>query len=207
MRNFFYDSFTSFFVSLFPGILVAMCYDVFRIIRIGDNTNHSALGERYARFMPKKTISLAFISRCLAFYKRIFYFVEDIIFWLIASCIEILFVFYMYEGEIRIYSIILAVLGFFLYYHSLGILVLHFAKHIYLIVRFIGAWIWFITLYPFVQMLKIFRVFVKFIYRATVLRWKERRHYQMLLTWSNQKQYDLLCAALNGFIIDQRRST
>ena len=207
MRNFFYDSFLSFFVSLFPGIFVAACYDIFRIIRIGDNANSSSLSKRYSRIMPKKIISFAPISRYLTFHKRIFCFLEDIIFWLIASCIEILFIFYTYQGEIRIYSIILAVLGFLLYYHSLGTLVLHFAKHIYLFMRFMGAWILFITLYPLAQLLKLVSIFIKFIYRVTVLHWKEQRYHQTLIRWSDQKQHDLLRAALNGFITDQRRST
>ena len=206
MRNFFYDSFISFFVSLLPGIFIAICYDVFRIIRIGDHANNSDLGKRYAKIMPKRAISFAFISRYITFHKRIFNFLEDIIFWLIATCIEILFIFYTYQGEIRIYSITLAVLGFLLYYHSLGALVLHFAKHIYLFMRFMREWVLFIVLYPLVKMLKLVSVFIRFIYRATVLQWKEQRYRQMLVAWSNQKQYDLLCAALNGFIIDQRRS-
>ena len=206
MRNFFYDSFISFFVSLLPGIFIAMCYDVFRIIRIGDHANNSYLGKRYAKIMPKRAISFAFISRYIAFHKRIFNFLEDIIFWLIASCIEILFIFYTYQGEIRIYSITLVVLGFLLYYHSLGVIVLHFAKYIYLFIKFMREWVLFIVLYPLVKMLKLVSVFIRFIYRATVLQWKEQRYRQMLVAWSNQKQYDLLCAALNGFIIDQRRS-
>ena len=201
MNSFFYDSLLSFFTSLLPGILVGVCYDVFRIIRVGDSAKNSNLGDRYARFMPNKLQSITFVSKLIAFNKKISYFLEDIVFWLIASCIEILFIYYIYDGEIRIYSVLLAIFGFFIYHHSLGKFILYFAKHIYLIIRLISAWFLFAVAYPFVQAGKFLYKLANYTYCISILRWKNQSLYRKLQNWSINKQHELLDASLDGFEI------
>ena len=204
MSLFFYDSLIAFLVSLLPGILIGVCYDGFRIIRIGDSAKRSTLGDRYAKIMPRCPQSFSWISGFITFYKKISNFIEDIAFWLIASCVEILFIYYIYRGEIRIYSVFLAIFGFFIYYHSLGKLILYFAKHIYLIFRLIVAWSLFAVTYPFIQIGKyIFKV-INHIYLVTVLRWKNQAIFRKLQKWSMNKQDELLNAALNGFETERK---
>ena len=201
MISFFYDSFLSFLVSLFPGIMIGVFYDIFRIMRIGENAVHSSLGQAYNAYMPKRRKIRTFypIHKMVSLIKSTSVFAQDILFWIIAGCVEILFVFYIYNGEIRIYSMIVSFLGFLLYYQSVGKFVFYFAKHIYLSIKLVIGWVFYGISFPLVHLIRVMKLLVNSIYRKTIYCWILKRTYKKLYLWNIKKKEELLLSALNGF--------
>ena len=95
------------------GILIGMIYDVFRILRAA--TPDIIKGTRA---------------------ETVIVFFEDILFWLIASVVFIIFIYYANKGHTRLIMIADAALGFLAYYFTLGRLVMLCSGYIIKAVRY-----------------------------------------------------------------------
>lgn len=204
MKNFFYDSCLVFIESLVPGIFLGMIYDLFRIFRIGENAKYSKIGTIYNKKMPKKLFfskqnNHIFTKKLKMFSKTSAVFFQDVVFWLFVGIVETIYIFQSNDGEIRLYSVFFTLVGFLLYYHTIGIIVMYFAKHIFLIVRLIFAWTCFSFFYPILQIFGLLKKVSFSIYQTTIVRWKQKILYQKQYFWSEQKKNELLFAAKEGF--------
>ena len=134
MIAFFYDSWTLILKFLIPGIFLGAVYDIFRLLRIArSESTYSARKAIRNRFFPR-TKAHGKISR-LRISDAAIVFIEDIVFFLIVAVTEILAVYYINEGEIRIYCLLVSVLGFFAYQKTLGRVIVFFSKKILYLIR------------------------------------------------------------------------
>lgn len=88
-------------------------------------------------------------------YKNVFVFVGDILFFLIVSPLFTVFIYYANSGKIRWYLVTGAVIGFVLYYFTIGRLIMLFSSLIVFIIRSAGAYIIYFTLRPVVILIRL----------------------------------------------------
>lgn len=106
------------------GALLGVIYDIFRIIRIAvqiserDNANGNAKSAKM-----RETFSFIII------------FIEDILFFIIAAIITILFIFMVNNGQVRLFAITGEILGFTVYYFTVGRVVKALAERIIALIR------------------------------------------------------------------------
>lgn len=103
--------------SLIIGFSLGIIYDIFRIRRIAFNTREIKNGSKRA------------------FIEGIVIFFEDIAFSIFTGLALTVFIFHANEGKIRWFSIIFAAVGFFIYYFTLGKLVMMFSEFIIRCIR------------------------------------------------------------------------
>ena len=133
MTAFFYDSWLTILKFLIPGIFSGVVYDIFRLSRIARNDKtfsvHISIKSRFFpnHFNHKKQKKRISESALI--------FIEDILFFIIAAIAEILATFQLNSGEIRIYSLCISVIGFFMYQKTLGKSVIFFSRKILYLIR------------------------------------------------------------------------
>lgn len=103
--------YTYIFYSVGIGILLAVIYDLFRIIRMAF-TLPGIVKDEYKGREPRSRFSV----NCIVF-------ICDILFFLIAAVISAIFIFYANNGRIRGIAIFGSLCGFVLYYNTVGRLV------------------------------------------------------------------------------------
>lgn len=132
MIAFFYDSWIIVLEFMIPGIFLGGVYDVFRLLRIARNDK---------TFKVIDAIRSHFFVKPIIFPKRFkiseswIVFIEDISFFLIVAITEILATYYINNGEIRIYCLLISVIGFFSYQKTLGKLIIFFSTKILYLIR------------------------------------------------------------------------
>ena len=77
-------------------------------------------------------------------------FMEDVCFFLIAAIAEVLAIYYLNDGEIRIYCLLFSVIGFFCYQKTIGFVIIFFAKKLLCWFRKIICFFVFLILDPIV---------------------------------------------------------
>ncbi len=158
MNDFFYDSCALILKFSIPGIFLSMVYDVFRLIRIGRNDrNHKVIPALRKRYFPcaneRKRKNLS---------ENILVFIEDILFWLIAAITEILAIYHINRGEIRIYCLMISVASFFIYRNTVGKLFLFLSTKILYLLRYFLYGIGCLILSPSLFLWKIAKRIVRF---------------------------------------------
>lgn len=122
------------------GAILGMIYDVFRILRIATRPKENRLpkpaGKR-CRLLPA--------GNCL-YAASVFF--EDILFSLIAGIVVSIFIFNINDGQIRWFALAGAGIGFFIYYQTVGRVVIAVADVILRILRRIVAALFTITVRP-----------------------------------------------------------
>ncbi len=157
-----------FVYSLVIGIFLGTIYDVFRIVRIFlgmgyrdksagkyDDIRLPFIGSRNERNIRRKKnengqsepSGKKFIKFSELF-KDIAVFFQDILYFLIAAPIFIIFIYHANNGEIRWFLGLGAFAGFMLYYFTIGHLVMLVSELIIFIIRTIFSYILFITVKP-----------------------------------------------------------
>ena len=153
MMDFFYDSYSLILKFLIPGVFLGIVYDVFRLFRIGRNDKtHLVFVSLKRRFGWKSSRTK---KRHIS--DVIWIFIEDILFFLIAAITEILVTYHLNGGEFRIYSLLLSLIGFFIYQKTVGNLLIYFSKKLLYLFRKIMYGICVAILLPCVAIGKIFR--------------------------------------------------
>ena len=154
MNEFFYDSCTLILKFSIPGIFLAMVYDIFRLIRIGRNDlNHkpiTALRKKYFPHMSDERKHKKMSEEWIVF-------TEDVLFWLIAAITEILAVYHINRGEIRIYCLMISVSGFFIYQRTFGKVFLFLSTKILYLLRYVFYGICCLVLSPSLFLWKILK--------------------------------------------------
>lgn len=124
--------FWSFFVGMFLGLI----YDFFRIRRIA--FKKSGLTSKLRRLFSSMVV-----------------FFEDIFFALICAVIVCIFLFYINSGRARGISLFVMVLGFYVYYNTLGRVVILCSEYIIRFIKYVFIKIYSIFLRPLLIILKI----------------------------------------------------
>ena len=135
MTAFFYDSWITVIEFLIPGIFLGAVYDIFRLIRISRNDSTHSVGKAIQKRFFQKSDSMNDKQEKTRISEFIIVFVEDILFFTIAAITEILALFYINAGEIRIYYLMISAIGFFAYQRTFGNIVLFFSKQLLYLIR------------------------------------------------------------------------
>ena len=133
MISFFYDSYWTILNFFFPGVFLGFVYDFFRLCRIARNEN-ILLGKKEIHRSKFSNVDMEPTKDDGNSKKKIFdavlVFIEDIIFFIIVSVVEILTTYYVNNGEIRIYCLLSSYAGFMTYQKTIGIAIIFFSKKI-----------------------------------------------------------------------------
>lgn len=151
MNEFFYDSYQLILSFFIPGFVLGSIYDIFRIIRISRTNSKGNIYSRIKRHFGSDTNT---DTQKLKWINNLLIFIEDFIFCIIGAFIEILLFYHWNDGVIRIYAILISLLGFFIYQNSIGRLIIYMAQYIIDCIHCLLYYILIILLTPFVCICK-----------------------------------------------------
>ncbi len=128
MNEFFYDSHFLILFFVIPGLFFGILYDAFRILRLlYENQEGSIVSDLRKHFFPNASDRIQLTPNRKRT-ERALIIAEDILFCLICALTEVLLFYHLNDGLIRVYGLILSLLGLILYRLTLGRLVLYCAK-------------------------------------------------------------------------------
>ena len=177
----FYNSYKSFLGAVSLGVIFGILYDIFRILRISRMPHIAPAGKFYDRIaIPKKDGKKhKNVKKILHISDSAITIIEDILFWLIITLSEILFIYHVNGGEIRIYFFVCNFIGAAIYFFTTGKLIMFFSVRIIFIFRCLLYWLIYIIIYPVRKILSLFKrilmfMYTKIIYPA-IMRSRNRR--------------------------------
>lgn len=124
--------------SLLVGAALGVVYDFFRILRISTEISPKLRAKLNLKTRKKRT----------EFFKCAVIFIQDILFWLICSVAVTVFIYHVNNGRIRGIALICSLAGFFIYYNTIGRLVIYIAEYIILFIQMAIRAIYLITVKP-----------------------------------------------------------
>ena len=203
MINDFYSSYSSFIISAFLGISIGIIYDIFRIFRIARSSYLIPQGKFYNAINPKennifKNCNFKKIFRVSSTFLTL---AEDVIFWIITSLVQILFIYHINYGEIRIYFFIFEAIGATLYFFTIGNLVIYFSVRIIFLIRCLLYWTFYIIIYPIKRILSILIIFMRFIYEHIITKILFKIKHKKELKYSEKRLAEILANAESGFLV------
>ena len=151
MNEFFYDSYQLILSFLIPGIVLGVIYDIFRVLRLARANTKGNICFRLKKHFELDTNDS---SRKSKRNLNILIFLEDFIFCIIGAFIEILLFYHLNAGVIRIYAILISIIGFFIYQHSISYLIIHVAQYVICCICHLIYYMLIIVLTPFVCIYK-----------------------------------------------------
>jgi hypothetical protein len=151
MNTFFYDSYQLILIFLCPGFFLGVVYDFFRILRIArTHEKEKILDSVHKHFKGTEYCAKSDAKKA----ENILVFTEDFVFCVVATLIEILLFYHLNDGVIRIYAILLSIIGFFVYHYSLGRILIYTSKRIINFVRRIIYFVLIAILTPLIVIYK-----------------------------------------------------
>lgn len=182
------------------GAFCGVLNDVNRLVRV-------LLGVRYRKERMKRLYSLKIpiLGRCLGEIKEggvkgfllgAVIFVQDLLLMLFWGG-GIVFLNYSFnDGRVRIYTPLLAILGFVCYYFSIGRIVIYLSESIAFGVRVVFAMILSIFYRPLRMLVEFFVKNIKKIYKNLNKSLEKRKN----LVYNNSKERNAIREALKGFV-------
>lgn len=110
----------------------------------------------------KQNLFLNIFSKTVNASSVIFVFIEDILFSIIASVVVTVFIFNINNGQVRWFALAGSAVGFFLYYMTVGKLIIFCAQKI---ISFIGAVVIFILRLTFIPIFKLLFFIYNLVYK------------------------------------------
>ncbi len=144
-----------FFTALYAivvGIVLGVLYDVFRIQRISMSRDYHFTVMR-KRENNSKTLNLLTNFLLSDKLKSVIIFIEDVAFFVLSAVIVIIFIYQSNSGIIRWFELSGAVLGFILYYFTVGRLVVSLSEYIIFAVRWVIGTVFKYTLLPVITLI------------------------------------------------------
>ena len=180
-----------------------MLYDVFRIARIS-RLPYIAPSGRFYDFIkiPSKAQIPNFLSKkVFVFSDNVFTVLEDILFWLAVSVSEILFIYHVNGGVVRIYFLIYSFLGAALYFFTFGKLTMYFAIRIIFLIRCLLYWTFYIIIYPIRRILSLLIRFTRLIHERIIKPTLFKIKHKKELKYSEKRLAEILANAESGFLV------
>lgn len=195
----FYSSYSSFILSALLGISIGMIYDIFRILRIARIPQIAPRGKFYDIIkIPDSSLpKFAKLKSMIKLSSDILVFAEDIIFWIIISLLQIIFIYHINDGEIRLYFFIFSFLGALVYFFTVGKAVMYFSIRIIFLIRCLLYWAFYIIIYPIKKSLSFFAKCAHFFNIKIVIPAKNKNE----LKYSEKRIARILADANSGFLI------
>lgn len=187
--------------AFFLGVGFGFLYDVFRITRVVVGVEYLGVAKKSTDYLYSRTYPLIGKierreNKAKKYFLDIFVGVGDIIYCLLVGVAFCIFLYYSNDGIFRWHSLAAAVCGFFVYYKTLGAILITFAEIICIFLKIISKILLFAIAFPFKFMYNIIISILKFLFRpiskAFVLR------YRRIVT--QHKMKILLVKAKSGFL-------
>lgn len=203
MINDFYSSYSSFIMSAFLGISFGTLYDVFRIFRIARISHLTPQGSFFKAIQPPENHIFGKLKQNHLFQisANIITFAEDIIFWILISLIQILFIYHINDGEVRLYFFIFEFIGAVIYFFTAGKLIMFFSVRIIFLIRCLLYWTFYIIIYPIRRILSILISIICFmrdkLIKPILLNLKHKKE----LKYSEKRLAEILSDSKSGFFV------
>ena len=153
----FYGAYSAFVNAALLGVLFGMIYDIFRIARVSRLPYLMPKGKFYEIIaMPQKKKQGKPVPKLFAASDTLLTFAEDIVFWLIISAGEILFIYHVNGGAVRVYFILCTFAGAAVYFFTAGKITMFFSVRLIFLLRCLLYWIFYIIIYPVRLILRLF---------------------------------------------------
>lgn len=141
------------FFSLLFGIILGVINDINRIIRVFFGVKYSdkkfnkirALAEKREK-IKKKRISVKLLNLLI--------FIQDFLLMMSLGCGIVILNYYFNDGRFRLFSLICAVVGFLLYYFTIGKIMMLISEPITLILKLVFSTICYYISYPFAAFIR-----------------------------------------------------
>ena len=187
---------------MFFGLL----YDVFRISRVSRLPYIAPSGRFYdlIKIPSESKISSFFIKKAFVFSDNVFTVLEDILFWLMVSISEILFIYHVNGGVVRIYFLLYSFLGAALYFFTFGKLTMYFAIRIIFLIRCLLYWIFCIIIYPIRFILLVSNRFLAFLLNITLVPIINAIKKRAIHKYSEKRISFILAQSKKGFLNNER---
>ena len=144
----FYGAYSAFAGAALLGVLFGMIYDVFRIARISRMPYLMPKGKFYELIrIPERKKRGKAAPKLLGASDALLTFAEDIVFWLIVSAGEILFIYHVNGGAVRVYFILCTFAGAALYFFTAGKITMFFSARAIFLLRCLLYWSFYIIMY------------------------------------------------------------
>ncbi|MBQ0010510.1 MAG: hypothetical protein KBS76_05370 [Ruminococcus sp.] len=169
MNRFFYDEIWQIFSFLILGFATGSFFDVFRLIRLAFSDDSTVTENAfYRKIAPPHYFDRHEKTKHGKVLETLLVGIEDVLFFLISSILFSFQTYWVNDGEIRIWGILLLLLGFFLWRMTLGKIVLFFSAQILFFAKILIYWSFYIIIKPIrVAFSFIITVFLT-VYRKTV---------------------------------------
>lgn len=199
----FYSSYASFIEAVYLGLFFGALYDVFRILRVSRLPNIVPKGKFYDTIkIPQKSIPKrkTILNNIIHLSGNAIVVIEDIIFWIIATVAQILFIYHTNGGEIRIYFFAFSFAGAALYFFTFGKLVMYFAVRIIFLIRCLLYWLFYIIIYPIRKTLSALRKFAVFLASKTIKPIVAKIKTKAMASYSKKRVAFIISQSQNGFL-------
>jgi hypothetical protein len=142
------------------------------------------------------------LPRFVSVSDKLLTFAEDIVFWIIASVAEVLFIYHINGGAVRVYFIMCTFSGAALYFFTVGKITMYFSVRIIFLLRCLLYWTFYIIIYPIRLILRFIVNVWRFIANNTIAPIKRIIKKRRLLSYSKKRISRILMQSKKGFIYD-----
>ncbi len=202
MTSDFYSTYASFIGAASIGVIFGLLYDVFRILRIA-RLPYIVPEGRFYDFIKipqvKGKCRQSKLKKILHLSGNIVTFTEDIIFWILISFGEILFIYHINGGEIRIYYFLLTFAGAALYFLTVGKCMMYFSVRIIFLIRCLLYWVFYIIIYPIRKTLSFLKKLALFSIKKTIRPIISKVRINADSRYSKKRISSVLDQSKNGF--------
>ncbi len=186
--------------SFFLGVGMGVVYDIHRIVRVLFGVQYSQKGATayFLRPLPivGRPIGEIRQGKVKKIWLSVFVFLQDV-FLLSAAGVGIVILSYaLNDGRFRIYTVVALFVGFFLYYITLGKIVIYFSEWIVFLLRAFFSILFFILSRPFVKILS----FLWNIIKKTQSNLQQTIANQRKKVYNIHKEQECFRAADRGFL-------
>ena len=186
--------------SFFLGVGMGGVYDVHRVIRVFFGVSYSKKrpSERLLRPLPivKRPLGEIQPSKLTGILLAVLIFLQDVVFFCIAGGGVVILNYAYNDGQFRFYTVVALFLGFFLYYFTIGKLVIYLSEWIVYLLRAAFTILIFVLSWPFRKLCLFFGRMMKKIFSNL----KKRIAKQRKKVYNIRKEKECLQAAARGFL-------
>lgn len=201
MSRFFYDSVWQLFSFVLLGLITGLLFDVFRLLRVAFSTAPPIPESPFAKkIAPPHFFDRPKRSRRGKNAETVVIAAEDVLFFLISAVLFSFQTYWVNEGEIRIWGILLLFLGFVLWRLTLGKLLLFFSAQILFFEKILIYWLFYIIIKPFRAACSFAGRLLASVYRKNVAALRTKMALDRRKRYTVRECKRLLSEAESGFI-------
>ena len=195
--------------SVLLGFFLGASYDIIRLTRIGAGIKYGVKDTKKYNFREYALIGHFFKaeekkpSRKKDSLLSILVFFGDVIFCLFSSVSIAIFIYYFNNGEFRGFVLFGAAFGFFIYYFTLGRLVIYISERIVFALKLLLLYTLFFVLYPFYFLFGKISRFVYIIIQKNFLIIRKLYDIIYIDFYTKKRKRDIMRLASFGFLKDK----